>query len=270
MKTVLITGSSTGIGRATAKYFQSKGWNVAATMRKPDEELELVNLENTICPRLDVTDRKSIDEAISKTLDVFESIDVVVNNAGFAVVGPFEATTEEDIHKQLNVNVVGLMNVIKGVLPSMRKKKSGTIINISSVGGRMAFPLYSLYHTSKWAVEGFSESLRYELDTQGITVKLVEPGPIKTDFYDRSMDIVENEGLNNYDEFVNLIMPNLKDFGEAGSPPEDVAKVIFKAATDGKSKLRYPAGKNAGTFLRLRSILPFNLFVKLMKKIVYK
>ena len=159
-KVVLITGASSGIGLHTAKLFQSKNWKVAATMRKPEDAVDLTKIVDLECFRLDVTDIDSIKSAITATLDKFSRIDAVVNNAGFAVVGPFEAATQEQIERQINTNVYGVMNVCREILPYFREQKRGIIVNVASMGGRLTFPLYSIYHASKWALEGFSEALQ--------------------------------------------------------------------------------------------------------------
>src|SRR5215216_677679 len=182
-KTILITGASTGIGKATALLFQQRGWKVAATMRSPEKADDLKGLNNLACIRLDVTDISSIRQAITDVISQFGSIDAVVNNAGYGMVGPFEASTVEQVERQFATNVFGLMNVTRELLPHFRARGAGTFINISSMGGRITFPLYSVYHATKWAVEGFSESLQFELRQLNIKVKIVEPGPIKTDFY---------------------------------------------------------------------------------------
>ena len=173
-KTVLITGSSSGIGRAAAKLFQKKGWNVAATMRSPQKEKELTNLENVICPQLDVMKVETIRQAVEETKQKFGEINAVVNNAGYGLVGPFEAATQEQIQRQFSTNVFGLMNVTGEVIPYFRERKQGIIANIASIGGRVTFPLYSLYHGTKWAVEGFSESLQHELKPFNIKIKIIE------------------------------------------------------------------------------------------------
>ena len=260
MKTVLITGSSSGIGRAIAHYFQSKGWQVAATMRKPENEQDLDKLDNTKLYALNVCDKHSIQEAINSAIDDFGGIDVIVNNAGYGLVGPFEASTEEQIQRQFDTNVFGLMNVTRAIIPHFRECKSGTIINITSVGGRLSFPLYSLYNSTKWAVEGFSESLQYELRQFGIKVKLIEPGAIKTDFYDRSMDVIKRKGPNLYDDYVDRAFNNIQDMGASAEGPEGVAKKTYKAATDSGNRLRYPVGGGAPALLFLRRILPDSLF----------
>src|SRR5215203_1194611 len=185
-KVILITGASSGIGKETAKLFQVKNWRVAATMREPEKAEEIQRIADVETFRLDVTDTDSIKRAITDVLEKFGRIDAVLNNAGYAVVGAFEAATPEQIERQYQTNVFGLMNVTREILPYFRQEKRGIIVNVASVGGRMTFPLYSIYNSTKWAVEGFSEALQYEVEQFNIRIKIIEPGPIKTDFYDRS------------------------------------------------------------------------------------
>ncbi len=263
--TVLITGASTGIGKATALLFQQRGWNVTATMRSPEKATDLQGLDYLLPLRLDVTEPESIQNAIAKTLEVFGGIDAVVNNAGYALMGPFENCELEQIRRQFDTNVFGLMAVSQAVLPHFRSRKRGTLINISSIGGRLTFPLYSLYHSTKWAVEGFSESLHYELASLNIRVKVVEPGPIKTDFYERSAE--RQLKLDpDYQSFYERVMPKMDKAGQSGSPPEAVAEVIFRAATDRSDRLRYAAGKQAEFLLTLRKILPEPLFYQFIRQ----
>ncbi len=255
-KTVLITGASTGIGRETAKYFHDKGWNVAATMRSPEKEKELTNLPNMICPKLDVTDEKSIALAIENTIEKFGVIDVIVNNAGYSLTGIFEAATTEQLQHQYDVNVFGVMNVVRAILPYFRAKRSGTIINVSSIGGKMTLPLYSMYQSTKWAVSGFSEALQFELRPFNIKVKVIEPGAVVTDFYDRSMAHTKKEGLTDYDEYIQKIHAVNDKFVSKGNHSLKTAKVIFQAATSNNWKLYYPSGGDAKIFLKLRKLLP--------------
>ncbi len=203
MKTVFITGASSGIGKETAIYFHNKGWNVVATMRKPEQENQLINLKNVTCLYLDVLDEQSIKEAVFVAINSFGKIDVLINNAGYSALGVFESASNDQIKRQFDTNVFGLMNVTREILPHFRENKSGTVVNIASVAGRMGFPLFSLYNGTKWAVEGFSEALYYELKKLGIKVKIIEPGPIKTDFYGRSMDITKKDNLTDYNEIVD-------------------------------------------------------------------
>lgn len=270
VKTVLITGSSTGIGRAAAILFQKKGWNVIASMRNPDKETELLKHPNVFCARLDVTSAESVSEAIQKSIQRFGKIDVVVNNAGYGLTGPFEGVTEAQIYKQFETNVFGLMRVVRTVLPYFREQKSGTIINVSSIGGRIVFPYYSLYHASKWAVEGFTESLRFEVEPLGIKVRLVEPGPIKTDFYDRSGDSGLKTAPDDYQQLATLAMKNMDQEGDQGSPPEKVAEVIYRAATHPGYRLRFPAGKLAHPILLFRRFAPDGVFAKAVRGLVFR
>jgi len=263
---VLITGASTGIGLETAKLFQTKNWKVAATMRMPENATDLKNIVDLACIRLDVTDLASIRSAIDETLEKFGRIDAVVNNAGYGLLGPFEATTPAQVDQQFSTNVFGTMNVCREILPYFREQKRGVIANVASVGGRMTFPLYSVYHATKWAVEGFSESLQYELDQFNIRVKIIEPGPIKTDFYERSQTVASKEGLTAYDHMMGRTIPNLRKAGETAPDGSIVAQTIYDAVTDRSKRLRY--GVNTKGILVARRILPQNIFAALIRKIV--
>ncbi len=266
-KTVFITGASSGIGKATAALFAQEGWDVVATVRSPERSLDLAQLPRVTVLRLDVTDPATIEQAIAQALAKFSQIDVLVNNAGYAVVGAFETATPNQILQQFDTNVFGLMNVTRAILPHFRHQKRGIIINVASVGGRLTFPLYSLYHATKWAVEGFSESLQYELAPLGIRVKIIEPGPIKTDFYERSMDIISRPDLTDYDKIIQQAMPTMQKAGTNGATPELVAQVIYKAATDHSNKLRYSA--NSALLLMLRKLLPDSLFFQIVRQVIF-
>lgn len=256
-KVVLITGCSSGIGRATAEFFADEGWNVVATMRHPEQrDIDLKEHENVDRVHLDVLDPGSIREAVRHTVEKYGHIDALVNNAGYAVEGVFESSTPEQARKQFDTNVLGLMDVIREVLPVMRKQKGGVIVNVTSIGGRMAFPMYTLYNSSKFAVEGFSEGLQYELRPHNIKVAVVEPGVIRTDFYGRSLVITKKGGLEDYGEFVEAVRRGVERTGSNGSPPEIIALCIYQAVNDGKWKLRYHAGKYSGLMLTMRRLLP--------------
>jgi NAD(P)-dependent dehydrogenase (short-subunit alcohol dehydrogenase family) len=262
-KTVFITGCSSGIGRATASHFLRKGWNVAATMRSPEKADEWAKETAVICPRLDVTAPLTITSAITETLNEFGQIDVLVNNAGYGLTGPLESLSMEQIQRQYDTNVFGLIAVTQAVLPTMRSQRSGTIVNISSIGGRLAFPFSSIYHSTKWAIEGLSESLRFELRPFGIGVKIIEPGGIRTDFGARSMETVLTPP---YDVMANRMF-NMYQSRENKLPgPEGVARTILKAATDRSSKLRYPV--HYLPYLPLRQVLPDFLWQRLLRSVV--
>ena len=263
----MITGASSGIGLHTARLFQAKNWKVAATMRSP-ETSELRNAADIECIRLDVTDPDSIKQGIAETLEKFGRIDVVVNNAGYGLLGPFEAATDEQIERQFQTNVFGLMNVCREIIPYFREAKRGHIVNIASVGGRMTFPFSTLYNATKWAVEGFSESLSYELEPFNVKVKIIEPGPIKTDFYDRSQDVAQKEGLTAYDAAWQRYCLNMAKAGREAPDGEIVAEAIYASVTDGSNRLRY--GVNTKGIFVLRSILPEGLFRRAIKTIMLK
>jgi short-subunit dehydrogenase len=266
MKTVVITGSSSGIGKAAAIYFSQQGWNVAATMRTPEKETELNKLPNVKLYALDVTSTASIEQALKKIQKDYSKIDVVVNNAGFGADGVFESMTDEFIEKQFNTNVFGLMRVTREAVKIMRTQKDGTIVQIASVGGRVAFPLYSIYHGTKWAVEGFTESLQYEVAPFNIKLKLIEPGAIKTEFYGRSRAFMKPEYTNDYNDFVKKCEAVSMDAGDKGASSEAVARVIFKAANDSSTKMRYPIAYPANVLLPLRRLVPERLFFWMVRQ----
>lgn len=260
-RTALVTGASSGIGRQTVLYFQEKGWNVIATMRRPEAETELGQLANVLCLPLDVTNEASIVKALGEGRRHFGTIDAVVNNAGYGLVGPFEEMTPEQLRRQFDTNVFGLMSVVRHAIPLMREQGGGTIINVSSMGGRITIPLYSAYHASKWAVEGFTESLAFELESFGIRMKLIEPGATRTDFYDRSFDRgTQTNGSDTYRDFTEAILAQYERAGHGGTDPRKVAKTILRAACDSSRRLRYPVGIDARSLLVLRTIVPERVF----------
>ena len=244
-KTIFITGASTGIGKETAKLFQSKGWNVIATMRNPGNETDLSKLDNVLVTKLDVLDLDSIESAVNEGIQRFGKIDVLVNNAGYGAYGPLESFPRENIVRQFNTNVIGLLDVTKALLPHFRHNKSGIIINISSIGGKMTFPLGALYHGTKFAVEGISESLSYEVEEFGGKVKIVEPGAIATNFAGRSLDFYNDATLTEYQPIVGKLLAATQTMFANASPASVVASVIYEAATDGTNQLRYTAGEDA-------------------------
>lgn len=253
MSTVLITGCSSGIGRAAAKRFQAEGWNVVATMRNPDGETELAELSDTLVVALDVTDASTIDAAVAAGMERFGGIDVLVNNAGYGAYGPVESTPREKIVRQFETNVLGLLDVTKAVLPLFRQRGSGVIVNLSSMGGKITLPLGALYHGTKFAVEGISEAMTYELAAIGTTIKLVEPGIVATEFSGRSMDLSIDPEHTEYQPVIDALVTASQAEGRFSSSPEDVAGVIFTAATDGTDQLRYVAGADAEQLLDLRA-----------------
>ncbi|WP_044209601.1 SDR family oxidoreductase [Flammeovirga sp. OC4] len=267
-KTILITGCSTGIGRMTTKYFHQKGWNVVATVRSNLEKDEELNaLENVLVVTLDVTKEESIKEAVTTAIDWFGKIDVLVNNAGYGAYGLLESTPEKAIKMQFDVNVLGTLLVSKHVIPHMRKEGEGTIINISSMGGKITFPLGTLYHGSKFAVEGMSEALSFELEALGIKLKMIEPGMINTNFEKTVMrNLYFDLSLQEYGEFVQRVLSGMKYIGSSRSEPIIVAEKIFEAATDGKKQLRYIAGPDAEEIITTRKQLDDDAYMAIMKQ----
>lgn len=251
-KTVLITGSSSGFGKLTAKKFHQEGWNVIATMRSPENETELNQLDNVLVSRLDVTDTNSISSAIAEGVERFGKVDVLVNNAGYALQGPLETTSDDQARRQMEVNVFGLINVTKAMVPHFRANKAGVIINYSSIGGRVAFPYTSMYHATKFAVEGFTESLQYELNPFGIKLKLIEPGAYATNINNAADWSTADEG-SDYKAQLDTAKSAMQAMAGAGQDPVEVAEKTFAAATDGTDTLRYPVGNDALQILAARS-----------------
>jgi NAD(P)-dependent dehydrogenase (short-subunit alcohol dehydrogenase family) len=254
-KTILITGASSGFGKATARLFAEQGWNVVATMRRPEEERELNLLPDVLVTRLDVQDRTTIDRAIDAGIGRFGRIDALVNNAGFGLFGLFEATPPEKIAEQFAVNVFGVMDVTRAILPHFRRHKAGVILNIGSGAGIFTLPMLSLYCASKFALEGFSEALSYELASQNIIVKMIEPGGVLATNFGRrsSAEAARNPVLPDYDAFVahtQAVFAGLRDSRRATEA--DVAQVIYTAATDGTSRLRYVATDDIQPLVKAR------------------
>ncbi|HET8708518.1 MAG TPA: SDR family oxidoreductase, partial [Pseudomonadales bacterium] len=263
-KTVFITGCSTGIGRATAKLFQRQKWNVVATMRSPEKETELTKLDNVLVTRLDVNDADSIQSSIQQGIEKFGRIDVMVNNAGYALMGAFETLNDEQIQRQFDTNVFGLMRVCRAILPHFRQRNGGTLINVASMAGRLPIPLMSVYNASKWAVEGFTECLTYELSEFNVAVKIIEPGAVNTDFFGRSSDRDNTTGESAYQNYSDSQFPVLNQTGPGGSTSEDVAQVIYTAANDDSKRLRYQIGVDAKTLLTARKMLPDQVFLPMI------
>jgi len=251
-KTILITGASSGIGKAAARRFQAEGWNVIATMRTPERETELTQLDRVLVARLDVQDVESINAAVEAGLSRFGRIYALLNNAGYGAYGPLEATPLEKARRQFDVNVIGVLATTQAVLPHLREQRSGVILNVSSIGGRMTFPLGTLYHGTKFAVEGLSESLHYELLPLGVRVKVIEPGIVKTDFAGRSFDFSNDPAITEYQPVVQALMAASGPMAEQATAPDVVADVIFRAATDDTDRLRYAAGPDAEQLLAMR------------------
>lgn len=242
-KGIFITGSSSGLGRATAKLFASEGWKVIATMRNPEKEAELNKLANIVLLRLDVSKPKQIKSVIDRVVAT-DGVDVVFNNAGYGMAGPLEGLTDEQIVRMVNTNMMGAIRTTKAFIPYFREKRSGLFINTTSIGGLITVPFSSIYHATKWALEGWSESLSFELKQFGIGLKIVAPGGMKTDFFTRSFHVGRHQA---YDKLVDKVISIITDpeLMKTYSTPEQIAQVVYEAATDGKDQIRYVAGEDA-------------------------
>jgi len=247
MKTVLITGTSSGIGRAAVLKFNNEGWNIIATMRAPEKEKELNQLNNVLVTALDVQKPDTIAKAIILGINKFGKIDAVVNNAGAAIFGVFELATEEQVNQVFDTNVFGPMRVLRAILPYFRTQRSGTIINITSQGGRITFPTCSIYHATKFSLEGLTEAIAYELIPFGIKTKIVEPGSTATKFVGAA-EVTAGQ-IPEYEQFVNIGLGNWAKYDTMVSQPEEIAETIFIAATDNSDQLRYQAGKDTELYI---------------------
>jgi len=248
-KTIFITGASTGLGKATALLFANKGWNVIATMRNPDNGKGLEDHPSIKVFKLDVTDLKNIKETTSKAIEM--GVDVVFNNAGYGLVGPLEGATDEQIVTEINTNLLGTIRVTQAFIPYFRERGTGLFITTTSIGGLVAFPFNSIYHATKWALEGWSESMAYELQKFGIGIKTVSPGGIETDFISRSLVMTAHPA---YNDLVKQVFAGFTDPNRAAKPStaEQIAEVVYEAATDEKKQLRYVAGDDARQLYKRR------------------
>jgi NAD(P)-dependent dehydrogenase (short-subunit alcohol dehydrogenase family) len=243
-KTVLITGSSSGIGRATAEAFLDEGWDVYATARNP-ADVETLGERGCSIATLDVTEDDDVERVVDRILDEQGRIDCLVNNAGYAQFGPIEDVPADAVHRQFEVNVYGPHRLTRAVLPHMRRRREGTVVNVSSVAGRLSFPGGGVYCGSKFALEAMTDALRAEVDEYGVDAVLIEPGPVETSFTDRAadeLDGVERSGA--YESFYE-VFDDTQAIGGGGPgavPPERVAEDIVDAASSTKPASRVPVG----------------------------
>ncbi|OEK04245.1 SDR family oxidoreductase [Roseivirga misakiensis] len=259
-KRIFITGASSGLGKSAAILFADKGWHVIATMRNPSKETELDQIDNISLLPLDVTDTGQIKSTAEKAIGLGD-IDVVFNNAGYGLAGPFEGATDDQLVRQLNTNLLGVMRVTQAFIPHFRAKESGLFITTTSIGGLITLPFNSVYHATKWGLEGWSESLAFELNPHGIGVKTVSPGGIATDFAGRSLDMTTHDAYNDSMQKVMTVFMD-PERQQTYSTAEQIAEVVYEAATDGKMKLRYPAGEDAKTWYEQRNSVGDEAFRK--------
>ncbi|QJE99389.1 SDR family oxidoreductase [Luteolibacter luteus] len=259
--TILITGCSSGFGKATADLFLARGWNVIATMRRPDEGL-FEKSDQLLVTALDVTQPGTIDDAIHQGIERFGKIDVFVNNAGIGLLSALEGTPDDTIRGIFETNTFGVMAANRAIIPHLRGRGAGTIINVTSSVGIAPMPFVAAYTASKHAIEGFSESLAYELGLFGIRVKVVQPGLAPTTNFaansgNRPMELVPAP----YGEGVARYFQSMHEYPTAYTKGEDVAEAVYAAATDGSDVLRYPAGADSVMLAALRSSVPETEFI---------
>ncbi len=252
-KVIIVTGASSGIGKATALQLIGEGHTVYGLARRVENMQDLVKAGGHAMA-MDVTQHNQVKAVIADIIKKENHVDVLVNNAGFAIWGAVEDVTYEDAKRQFEVNIFGLAEVTKAVLPTMREQRSGTVINISSIGGKIYSPLGAWYHATKHALEGWSDCLRLEVEKFGINVVIVEPGAIKTEFGDVMNDNFSRSKDGVYSEMANLISAAVEDTYKPGksSSPSVIADVISKAVKSNKPKTRYAAGKMAAQTLFFR------------------
>lgn len=245
-KVWLVTGSSTGLGRALAEEVLTRGYMVAATARKPEVLQNLIGKypNNALAVKLDVTKPAEVQAAIDETVQEFGRIDVVVNNAGYGLIGTIEEATAAQIRHQFETNVFGALDVMRAVLPRMREQQSGHILNLSSVGGFMAFPSTGFYSATKFALEALSEALSKEVEPHGIKVTIVEPGAFRTDFNGRSLAVAENR-MPAYDSTQGFLNWLREIDGKQPGDPRKAAQAIIKAVESENPPLRLLLGDDA-------------------------
>ena len=269
-KVALVTGSSSGIGYETCLALARDGYLTFASMRNVSKGEKLKNVaEKENLPisiiEIDVDSEESIVNAIKKIIEGEGRIDVLVNNAGYGQFGCTEDVSVDDFRKQFETNFFSVVRIIQEVAPIMRKQGSGTIVNISSVAGRMGLPGSPAYISSKFALEGLGECLRYELGMFGIKTTLIEPGVIKTNFFD-SMKIPESKKDPKYQQITENMLAGLKMMVEMGTAPSQVAEVVLKAIHDEEMKPRYIAGADAAMFMEAKKSKSDMEFEKYMSK----
>lgn len=263
-KIVLVTGASAGIGKATAIYLAQSGYQVYGAARRTEKMQDLKAYD--IKPvALDITKEESITACVEQIIKEAGSIDVLVNNAGFGSEGAIEDVPIKDAKYQMDVNVFGAMRLTQLVLPIMRQNKYGKIVNISSVGGKIALPLGGWYHASKFAMEALSDAIRMEVKPFGIDVIVIEPGGIKSEWGDIAMEsLVRVSGSSAYKEMVKGAQKSFKQTENNNSEPIVIAKLIKKGIEANKPKTRYAGGSMAKLLLFLRSTLSDKMLDRLI------
>ena len=276
LKVAIVTGSSSGIGYATSLLLARNRFHTYATMRNIEKSADIQEIANKErlplqVIQLDVNDDTSIRNSIKMVERENERIDVLVNNAGYGLVGAFEDLSVEEIKSQFETNIFGVIRLTQQVLPIMRKQKSGKIVNVSSGAGRIGFPGMSAYVSSKFALEGLSESMSYELEPFGIKVVIIEPGVIRTNFKKNSVmskKSLDNSSISPYSSIIQKIDSSISSIIEHATPPEEVAKTILHAITSNNPELRYLVGNDMIMMVETKKSMSEEDFRKMMMQSV--
>ncbi|MEX1187760.1 MAG: oxidoreductase [Bacteroidia bacterium] len=268
IKTALVTGASSGIGKSIAAQLLHEGYQVFVAARRIEQMQDLVELGATAI-KMDITSESDIKAAMEQIKTSAEGVDILINNAGYAIYGAVEDTSIEDARRQFEVNIFGLAGLTQQVLPYMRSQKAGTIINISSVGGKIYTPLGAWYHATKHALEGWSDCLRLELQPFGIDVIIIEPGGILTEFAEVLSDpMMERSGKSAYSNMAKSVSKSTERMYSKESKiskPQVIADVVSKALRASKPKTRYAAGFMAKPILFFRWMLSDRMFDALIR-----
>jgi NAD(P)-dependent dehydrogenase (short-subunit alcohol dehydrogenase family) len=276
MRSVLVTGASTGIGRATAMRLDAAGWRVFAGVRKEAdaEALHEAGSERLLPLTLDVTDAGQIAAAAERiSVEPGAGLDGLVNNAGVAIPSPLETMPIDDFRQQIEVNLTGQVAVTQALLPSIRRAR-GRVVFISSIGGRIAFPLTGAYHAAKFGIEAVGDSFRQELRSWGIAVSIVEPGSIDTPIWERGERSAEEIGGRSperealYGKAIKSYRKLIRDTAERGIPPEKVARVVEHALSAGRPRSRYLVGLDAKVQARVRPLIPTPIFDRIVARMM--
>lgn len=266
-KAVLITGCSSGIGRATALYLVKQGWTVYATARKIENPGDLEQAGCHVLP-LDVTDEASMQSAVASVEQAEGAVGVLINNAGYSQSGAIESVAIARVRQQFETNVFGLVQMTQLVLPGMRRQRWGKIVNLSSMGGRLTFPGGGFYHSTKYAIEALTDALRFEVAGFGVDAILIEPGLIRSNFGDRAVSSIDSATVSDdpYATFNTQVAKATRDSYERGplarlgGTPENVAQTIAQAIASPHPKARYTVTPSARLLITLRQILPDNVW----------
>ena len=273
-KVAIVTGSSSGIGYETSLSLAREGYFTYATMRdlkKADMIKKIAQDENLPLKviELDVDNENSTENAVRTIIDEKQRIDVLVNNAGWGIWGTVEDVSLEEFREQFETNFFSIVRMIQKVAPIMRKQGSGNIVNISSIAGRIGFPVSTAYISSKFALEGLSESLRFELGPFGVNVIIIEPGVIKTNFFDSMRTAKKADESDTYRDITMKVISGVKMMAEMGTPPKEVADVIISSIKEEKPLPRYVVGNDAVMFLEAKKMKTDIEFEEYLKKELY-